>query len=254
MSRYHARRKALESFELAAAQGKLIGHSLLHKFGRNPDVDTGNAEIVWDGGGSSYNWPTTACTLSVQSTSASDSSGSSGARTVELFGLDSNFAEINETIPLDGTSGVTSACDYRRIFRMAVRSAGSDGLNHGELSACGNSIGLAYISASQNQTLMTIYTVPASTDAYLYGYYASINKVLGAANRDAVIRFMARLNGEVFQVKETVGVTPNSGPLPREYRLPVRYAEKTDFYISASVSDDNTDVSAGFDMLLIAAS
>lgn len=255
MVRYHARRKTVESFLLAAAQGKLVGHLNMHKFGRNIDCDIGNSQIIWDGGGSTYNWPTTACTLSVQSTSASDSSGSSGAQTVELVGLDADFVDLSETVPLNGTTTVTSACNYRRIFRMIVRSAGSDGKNEGEISACGNGGGLAYISASMNQTLMAIHTVAASTDAYLQKYYASVNVSGGATERQvADICFFARPFEEVFQVKEVISITTDNGPLIRKYDSPVRYPEKTDLYISACVTANNTDVSAGFDLLLIAAS
>lgn len=244
---YRSRRKPTD-FIFSVAKGDIPGYSIIHKFGRNSDVDTGSRDIIWDGGGSSYNWPTSACVLSLQSTSASDSSGSSGAQTVKLFGLDSNFDEIDEVVTLDGTSGVNSACNYSRIYRMTITAAGSTGHNHGKISACGNSLGLAYISPSNNQTLMAIYTIPNNCTGYLFGWYATTCK----SSRGANMFFFVRPPNEVFQLKEFVSLfTTGNSHWNNIFPLPLSYNEKTDIYISACVTDNNSDIAGGFDILLV---
>ena len=76
-------------FFLAVAKGDFTGYSKISKFGRNPGVKSADYESIWDGS-NLYPWPTAAETLSVVSDDADDTSAGTGARTVEIEGLDSS--------------------------------------------------------------------------------------------------------------------------------------------------------------------
>ncbi len=78
-----------EPFELQVARGQIAYHKTIFKFGFNPDVDE-ILETIWAEGGL-YSYLSAATVLKVSSSSTNDTSAGTGARTVELFGLDANY-------------------------------------------------------------------------------------------------------------------------------------------------------------------
>ena len=251
---YKSRRKPVVNYDNLVSAGCIPSTSYVHKFGRNPSCTTGNPDIIWDVGGSAYTWPTGACIISVVSTSASDASAGAGARTVSVQGLDGDGLDQSETVTLDGTTPVTTAASFLRVNRMRVLTAGSDGNNAGQIAACANGTAIAAISASNNQTLMAIYTIPASKVGLMNAWYGSVNKssAVAAGTAAADLRVFARPNGEVFQLKEHVGMNEDGQSLFQyQFVPPVKYDALTDLYVSACVDAANTDVSAGFDITLM---
>ena len=77
------------------ARGAVSQTSHVNKFGYNTAVG-GSFEIVSDLG-TNY-LPTSAGVVSVVSSDANDDDGDTGARTLEIEGLDANYDEIKETI------------------------------------------------------------------------------------------------------------------------------------------------------------
>jgi len=112
-----------EDYMLAVAKGQVTGHSIVHKFGQNNDIGTAK-ETVWDVGGL-YSYLTSATALKVSSDDANDTSDGTGARTVQIYGLNSDYDEIDETITLNGQTAVNTTKLYLRIYRMVVKTAGS---------------------------------------------------------------------------------------------------------------------------------
>jgi hypothetical protein len=248
-SRWHSMSNG--NFMLEVAKGNIAGHSFVNKFGRNADVDTGANENIWDGGGL-YSWPTTAQVHDLVSTSVNDASAGTGARTVQVYGLDSTYTEITETVTMNGTTNVATSNSYLRIYRMVVKSAGSLGLNEGIISATGQTDATvsAQISATYNQTLMAIYTVPLNKTGYIYSFFASMNRNTTSGAMD--ILFCARPDGEVMQVKaHSGGVGSGTSHYHHNYHVPLKFEAKTDLIMVSSVSANNTDVSGGFDLLLV---
>ena len=111
-------------FYLAVAKGDFTGYSNVSKFGINSTVGSGGFESIWEGS-SLYPWPTDVQTLSVVSASANDASGGTGARTVEIQGLDTNWDVVTETITMNGVTPVVTTQTFRRVFRAKVVTAGS---------------------------------------------------------------------------------------------------------------------------------
>ena len=69
------------------------------KFGKNPDV--GNTEeTIWDAGGL-YSWQSAAESLEILSSEVADAAAGTGARTVTVKGLDSNYELLSETVTLN---------------------------------------------------------------------------------------------------------------------------------------------------------
>lgn len=235
---------------LEIARGNVDGASVVHKFGRNPDVDSAAAEDIWDAS-NTYTWPVSACAVTIESSSSSDSAGSGGARTLQLFGLDANFSEASEVVSLAGRNQVTSASSYRRLHRMVVLSAGSIQESAGNIEAVHGDTGstLASITQGFNQTLMAVYTIPASRTGYLTNWNASIDRAGIAQNRSGDVKLQVRPEGEVFQTKSTVGLFNDSRE--RFYSVPLKISAKSDIKVNASAVTNNTAFSAAFDLILL---
>jgi hypothetical protein len=72
--------------------------------------------------------------LDISSSSAADTNSSgTGARTLDIYGLDKDFNFQKETIALNGQTTVTTAKTYRRVFEAVVATAGSGFLNAGDI-------------------------------------------------------------------------------------------------------------------------
>jgi hypothetical protein len=72
-----------------------------------------------------YSTPTAAAALEFVSSSVNDTSAGSGAREVTVVGLDSNWAEVTQTVTTNGTTAVALATNLIRLHRWYVSSSGS---------------------------------------------------------------------------------------------------------------------------------
>jgi hypothetical protein len=242
--------KRVADFYFDVAAGDVRGHSSINKFGRNSDVDTGSIEDIWDGGGL-WPEPSAAQVYTITSTSADDASDGTGAKTLEVNGLGSDGALQSETIALSGTVPVTLTNQYQMIHRMIVRSAGSQGANAGTITANGNTDGTitAQITITNSQTLMAIYKIPADNDGCITTFYAGMNRNNTTGSADVYL--YAKPPGEVWQVKQINGiVSAGTSHFEHIYGVPNCFEPLTLIKMSAEASSNDTDTSAGFDMVL----
>jgi len=247
-----------EPFYLQVARKQIQFHENIFKFGNNTAV-TDSLETIWAEGGL-YSYITTATVLKVSSSSTADTSAGTGARTVELFGLDADYNEINETITLNGQTAVNTTKEYLRINRMIVRSAGSGGQNAGVIYAGTGTVTdgvpankYATINGVQgsNQSLMSLWTVPSGYTAFLMHYDISNGT---STNTPAVCKVILSIRpfGEVFQSKDVKSLT-NGMHIEETFSFPIVITEKSDIEVrgvssSASVS---FDLSAAFEIIYI---
>ncbi len=165
-----------------------------------------------------------------------------GAAVVKLFGLDSSYAEISEYVVLATGASVATSASFLRIFRAFVVIAGSSGFNEGLISIKNNAdaVTLAQIDAQLCQTLMCLWTVPASRTFFMAVFWTSeIN------NKKAEVRLYSRRLGEVFQLKMDTGVV--AGHVHHEMVLPMKILQKTDIEVRGVSTAVGAEVSAGFD-------
>jgi len=172
-----------KEFLIEVAKGNVAGHSIVNKFGFNDSVGSTLAPIT---DGAVYQTPTSAIALEILSSDANDTSAGSGARTVTIEGLDSNFDEQSETITMNGTSVVAAASSYTRIFRMYVATsgtyatsmagshAGAITLRTASAGATWATLALSVSSFPVGQTEIGIYTIPSGYTGYLLSKHISI--------------------------------------------------------------------------------
>jgi hypothetical protein len=247
-----------EPFELQVARGQITGHNSLFKFGNNSTVGD-SLETIWAEGGL-YSYLTAATVLKVSSSSTDDTSAGTGARTVQLYGLDGDYNEINELVTLNGQTAVNTTQSFLRINRMVVRSAGSGGENAGVIYAGTGTITTGvpanvYASVNgvvgSNQSLMALWTVPAGYTAYLSQYDISNGTT---SNTPAVCKLIlaVRPHGEVFQSKDVKSLTTGMH-VEETFAIPQKFTEKTDIEVRAisSSSSVSFDISAAFEIIYI---
>lgn len=243
-----------EEFYLQVARSQIAGHEFNYKFGFNPDVDNA-LETIWTQGGL-YSYLSAATILKVSSSSTDDTAAGTGARTVEIFGLDGNYNEISETVTLNGQTAVNTTNSYLRINRGVVRSAGSGGQNAGVIYAGTGTVTAGVpantylsIAISDNQTLMALWTVPAGYTAFLLE--TDVTVATTQNNKYCTAKLVARPYGEVFQVKDAF--VKSQSTTNQVYTVPLVFEEKTDLEWRAIGDSAGADIaiSAGMDIVYI---
>ena len=243
-----------EPFYLQVARNQISFHKANFKFGFNPDIDD-SLETVWAQGGL-YSYLASASVLKVSSSSTADTSAGTGARTVELSGLDTNYDEISETVTLNGQTAVNTTNEFLRINRMVVRSAGSGGQNAGVIYAGTGTVTTgvpankyATIAIGDNQTVMALWTVPRGYTAYLL--QTDITVATTQNNKYCTVHLVSRPNGEVFQIKDKFVKAESS--VHQAYTIPLKFEEKTDIEVRAIGDSAGADIaiSAGLDFIYI---
>lgn len=239
------------SDELSIASGKLVGYSIVNKFGLNPDVDMAGNEDIWGGDGYYTGFATAAEQLRVSSSSANDTSAGTGARTVRITGLDSNYAVITETVTLNGTSNVTTTQSFLRAHTMTTLTAGSGGVNAGVITVAQNVTTtnvMLSMSIGRNQTNNSAYTVPAGYTAYMTTLTAACG-TNGSAAIDGNI--WARSFGGVFRSRRPFFLS-DSFRMASEIYGGLVFTEKSDIIIRINgCSATNVPVNASYDLILV---
>ena len=230
-------------FDLAVAAGLVPGATSITKFGVNANAPLNTKIDLWDVGGD-YTFLSTAELLNLQSTDNDDANGDTGAHTVEVYGLDSDYNEISEIVTLNGVSSVPTVNQYLRCNRMIIRSAGSNGGAEGVITAESASTIQAQINNGFNQSLMAIWTVPAGKVFIPKYTEASIGK-----GKEGLFELKVRPIGEVFQTKKALKVFEKKSATRREFGGIID--EKSDIKIDVTADSNNSFVEGEFEGIIL---
>ena len=225
---------------LQVSRGLIDGHKRIFKFGHNPVIQNVE-ETIWDGGGL-YTHPSSAVTMTVTSGAGATDNGVQ----VNVGGLDGDYNEVNETVTLAGSGTATTTQTFLRVNRCFI--AGSTAPTDDVTVANGGTT-YAQITNGENQTLMTVWTVPAGYTAYLLALDATA--FTEQNNKVATMRYLTReLNG-VFRVKNKFDLF--QAAFHQNYITPEPIAEKTDIEFRAVATSSNADlrVAASMDIIYI---
>jgi hypothetical protein len=214
------RQGAYEPFDLQVARGQIDGHTGLNIFGFSTAVGSTALGPVWEGltlSGGAYAYPSSAAPLVLVSDSASDTS----ALSVQIQGLDANYAPLTETIAMNGTTNVTTTNSFLRINLMTT----TNGLNVGNITAKISSTTYAKIGAAIGQTQMSIYTVPKGYTFYLSYVQADASIGFTSSNYMKYAEYNKdNTTGEINVLNQTTFVQSLNIP----YTCPIPHNEKTD--------------------------
>jgi len=225
------------------------GWVAVQKFGRNNDLDPADGEVlVWDTG-TTYEYQTSAQTLELLSSDANDTAAGTGAQKVIVYGLDGDWNLVQEEVTLNGVSAVATTNTFLRVYRLKVTDVGSGNINAGDIT-CQVSPGgaiLATCPAGEGSSFLSLFTIPAGYEGYLYEYDVTTDAAL---NSEATVRVRTRELGKAFRTSAQFLVSKEA-PGRNTYRLPVRLAAKTDLALTAEASALNSKIFAQFTLLLV---
>lgn len=216
-----SRQSKYEPFDLQVARGQIAGHTTVSLFGYQGSVTTAFIPI-WENA-STYTYPTTATTLTVVSSSASDAAPAS----VLISGLDINFNPVSEVLTLNGTIGVTTTKSYFRVNSLQMVGVASGQVsNVGTITAKQSSNTLAQINAAVGKSQSTIYTVPANNTFYLDWVEANTSNSYTSGN---YLTYQVQATNNSTGVQSLVLQQPfTSIYTASRVADPFAYAEKTD--------------------------
>jgi hypothetical protein len=214
----------------AISEGIIDNHFPLRIVGANENLATTN-EVLWDND-STYVYLASAETLKITSTDVDDDGdpADTGARTLYIWGLDTNYDEINDTITMNGTTAVDSNVQFLRVFGAYVTLSGTSQANEGVISIKNNAgtNTLALIRAAYGGTLQAIWTVPADHIAYITNVTGSTLDSLKPVHTHIETKAFGsntwRIRNHVFA---------NASPYLYPENAAIILEEKTDIQVSA---------------------
>lgn len=239
---------SVEPYYLQVAKGNITGTTSIHKYGANFDIDSSSSqESVWSYGGL-YPWIqlNTARTLYIASNSTLDIGD------IIIEGLDSDYNLQTETVTMNGTTYVSTANTYKRIFRAKYEGTTvGDFTTHNQdeifiraTSSSGSVVG--HIPEQYNQTMVAGYTIPNNKTGYLQNLQLGVDPT----KKGCSVVLYIREFGSNFKVKHQAYLT--DGIQVVEFITPIKIPEKSDIDIVVQdAGDNNTKVTASFDLLLV---
>lgn len=228
----------IDDFRLNSARGLTQGARSVHVTGYNPDINSNtDPETIWGHGGL-YPWATwNNHLLTIVSSSASDV-----GKQLYLIGLDQNFAEITETVTLNGTTPVTTTKAFHRVNDGMI--VGGTTANVGEIDISVSGSVVEHISVGEGRISSGVYTVPAGKIGYLYKGNCSIN------NKSVTLQFYVRTPGNPFIIAHQAEVT--GARYEYEFAFPQPLPAGTDLEVRIDRSADNgVRAACNFEILLV---
>lgn len=225
----------------------------INKFGENPSVSatlgatddliyhTGTAYLPADVvNGSNIN-------ITAQ---AGDTQAGTGARTIQIEGLDADGHFQTEVITLNGTSAVNPTKNWLRIYRAFVRTAGSNGGSTGTITIADGTGTFVVIPTFHNQTLHGVYTIPNDfKGGWLVAYKVSMAEKNTTNYTQCAIQ--TKSHDGVWQTKADFSVRAGSPAVYRYEGLGVRMSPLTDVKVTFyQASGDNLLVAGNFEIYL----
>lgn len=244
-------------YGLSVQRGLVNGVSVIHKFGRNPDIDTSDGfRDLWnDLKVDHYTGfdAVVADVVEVVSTDITDTAAGVGAQSIQLIGLGSGLVEQTEILTLNGTTPVVSVNEYIRLDRAIILQGGSSGGNVGVVSAYQQStpaVVFFNIAEGANRTTICAYTVPFGKLGYIKRAFLSLARK-GTASVE--VKGLVRFPGSVFQTVEWFSLSgAGSSSVTRVYDIPlIGVPAGSDIKFAADTDTNNIGVAGGFEMLLV---
>lgn len=248
---------------LSIARGLSRGVMSDTKFGLNESVGSTFAPITING---LYRTPqpSGAVALRVRAGNANDAPGGTGARSIQITGLNETGELVSEVIATNGNAaGPASTAIFIRLFRVAIAQSGTYATQAAGSHAAdiiiedANGNAWATINATdfpRGQSLIGCITVPLRKKMFVY----DLNVTVDAAKNIDLVAFQRQnilQSSAPFSAMRVVEDHPgiNGATFRKTYALPISFPPLTDFgYMARYLSGGSTaQVSVTFDYVFV---
>lgn len=227
---------------------------LVRKFGRSGVLSANTEEDVWESGGAKT-LLTSAQTLDVVSTSASDTLAGTGARFVQIGGLDADYNLISEVVQMNGTSAVTTSTEFLRVNRARVVTSGSSTFNVGVISITSTDTAdnQGTIPTQESITQQSHFTVPNGYTAFTTGTVFSVYRSSGGSGvKEAEIDqmvYVPDINTRYRSIR--IGLRSDGGSHISSPEVPSQTPAKSTLWYTANASSNGTVVTTIQEIVLL---
>ena len=240
------------NFKYEVALGKRQGAELWNKFGYNDDLDSGSPELVAAQDGL-LTILTSASTLTISSSSASDSNGGVGANSIVIYGIDTNRLSAIEVVALDGLSDVVTTSTWLGINRVAIFLAGTSQSNVGNITieaTTGGSV-QAYLPIGVGTTQQLIFFSQAGHQVLADWVVLNAQKISGGGNPIVTFKgwVYSAISNSKYEVFREIIDTSTDGHTALTPSQPFVIGESSVFYIEATTTVNNTVVSGRISLI-----
>lgn len=238
------------------ALGNIDGSAVWNKFGYNSDIDTAAPEVVASFGGS-INIMTSSDTLDVVSDDATDDSGSTGATSVLITGIDENHAYQIEVVTMDGLTTVTTTNSWLGVNRVVVLSSGTNGSNAGNITIddTAGTVGTqAYIPAGDSTTQQMIFHTEINKTFLMEDIILNALKISGGGGSPRITFkgfSYSRVTETTYEVFRMNLDTSLENSIIIRQNAPLVFTGREVIYFTAETDVNNTEVSGRFTGLLV---
>lgn len=239
-------------YKLLAAAGKITGTYVLHKFGSNNDVGIVE-EDIWQTGGVRIYMQTPEY-LNIRAGNINDTSNGSGARTIKLIFLNSDFILVSEIISLNGVNdSLPTSIKVIRLIRAWIETVGTyTGSNTGNIIIENESNEIqCTILAGLGQTQITHFTVPDNTSAYMSG----LNIHIEGGNKSCTIWMYRREHADslapYYSKRVVLEFSSIEGGDDINMKSYEKFNEKTDIWFTGIVPTTEVNVDINYDLILV---
>jgi len=236
------------------AEGDISGHSPWEILGYSISGSTTEMDL-WGGGasGTGYTFPTGSDRMEAVSTHANDTAAGSGAKTVRIWYLKSDYSEATTDVVLNGTGAVaTSVTDIYRVNYFRVVDFGATNTLY---KACGD-ISLRHVAdtpvyakilGNQTRARSTIFTVPLGKTLYITSLNIGTTKGSTTGNT-SMFTLRSTHDSELgvlipgFYFSPHAEINHQDGSFLRTFCMPVKFTAGTDMKISVICGQASTTV------------
>ena len=242
------------SFELLTAANKIRGATHVVLRGQNATIGT-TPETYWVQSGA-YTW-NSAAVLEITSTdNVADNAAGTGALTVTIEGLNASYAEISETIVMDGQTNSDTTAAFLRVNRMYVATSGSGGVNAGTIYAStgaqvagvpsvASTIRMT-IAAGEGESRAALYTVPAGKVAYVTDVVAATSD----GTNNVLTTFRSRVSATApWLIKDAFVILAGTTRIPHD--MPLVFPAASDLELIGDASASTVDAYGSFSLILL---
>lgn len=248
-------------YHTQVSRGEVPNHTVVHKFGMNPNVSATFVPICSSG---FYRTPTNNTALEIVSSSTDDTSAGTGARQITYEGVaisGSDLVVVTNTVTLNGTSAVNLPDSLFRLYRWHVSQSGTyasqtSGSHAGTLTIReqgGGSIWSTITTTgfARSQSQIGAYTVPTGCTAYVNRISFSVeldksadilmfkrNNVLNTTAPFDAMRLVTEMNSA-------------SGASSFDLQTPIKIEQETDFGFLGRFKSNTGTMTIDFDFILV---
>lgn len=185
-------------------------------------------------------WLSSAATLEVASSSANDAAAGTGARTITITGLASDYTDLSETVTMLGNTVAVTTSSFLRINSVEVATAGSGGKNAGVIYVALDDTFSSGVPQTATKILRAIpignnvshnatFTVPYGKELYITSL-----KVGSSTAQIGTGKLWIKEYGGVMKLVSQGGFKQNQTELVGKNAIKV--SAKSDLYVTASAA------------------